>query len=65
DVSIPAGTIQEFDRVLDETGIEHQILTYPNSGHAFFRDTDPATYRPEAAADAWERVTRFFQNHLH
>lgn len=65
DVSIPAGTIQEFDRVLDETGVEHQILTYPNSGHAFFRDTDPATYRPQAAADAWERVTLFFQDHLH
>jgi carboxymethylenebutenolidase len=64
DVSIPAGTIEEFDKLLDEVGVEHQIITYPNSGHAFFRDSDPNVYKPEASKDAWERVKTFFAKHL-
>ena len=64
DVSIPAGTVAEFDKLLDEIGVEHEVITYPNSGHAFFRDTDPSVYGPEAAMDAWGRVTRFFERHL-
>lgn len=64
DVSIPAGTIKEFDRLLDEAGVEHEVITYPNSGHAFFRDSDPSVYIPEAATDAWNRVKKFFKKNL-
>jgi len=64
DVSIPAGTIEEFDKLLDEVGVEHEIITYPNSGHAFFRDTDPNVYKPEAAKDAWDRTKKFFAKNL-
>ncbi len=64
DQSIPAGTIQEFDKLLDKIGVSHEVIVYPNSGHAFFRDTDPNAYRPEAAKDAWERVTKFFKRNL-
>jgi carboxymethylenebutenolidase len=64
DQSIPAGTIEEFDKLLDQLGLEHEVIMYPNSGHAFFRDRDPNTYRPAAAKDAWERVTKFFEKHL-
>ena len=64
DVSIPAGTIQEFDRLLDQFGVEHEVIVYPDSGHAFFRDLDPKSYRPKAAKDAWERVTKFFRKYL-
>ena len=64
DQSIPKGTIQEFDELLDRIGVEHEIVVYPNSGHAFFRDTDPEVYKPEAAQDAWQRTTRFFAKHL-
>lgn len=64
DQSIPAGTIEEFDRLLTKHDIEHQIKVYPNSGHAFFRDDDPGSYRPEAAQDAWERVRKFFARNL-
>ncbi|MBI5944571.1 MAG: dienelactone hydrolase family protein [Chloroflexi bacterium] len=64
DVSIPAGTVEEFDKLLDEIGVEHEIITYPNSGHAFFRDSDPKVYIPEASKDAWERVKKFFAKHL-
>ena len=64
DVSIPAGTVAEFDRLLDDIGVEHEVITYPNSGHAFFRDSDPSVYIPEASKDAWERVTKFFGKNL-
>jgi carboxymethylenebutenolidase len=64
DVSIPVGTVEEFDQLLGEIGVEHQVIVYPNSGHAFFRDSDPNVYKPEASKDAWERVTKFFGKHL-
>jgi len=65
DASIPAGTVEQFDQLLDRIGVEHEVIVYPNSGHAFFRDSDPKVYRPEAAKDAWGRVTKFFDRHLH
>ncbi|MEW6401587.1 MAG: dienelactone hydrolase family protein [Chloroflexota bacterium] len=64
DQSIPVGTIEQFDKLLDELEIEHEVIVYPNSGHAFFRDRDPSVYKPEAAADAWKRVAEFFAKHL-
>ena len=64
DRSIPAGTIQEFKKLLEKIGVEHEIVVYPHSGHAFFRDSDPIVYKPEASKDAWERVTKFFKKHL-
>ena len=64
DQSIPAGTIEEFEQLLGKLGLEHEIITYPNSGHAFFRDSDPGVYKPEASRDAWERVKKFFAKHL-
>ncbi len=64
DVSIPAGTIEQFDQLLGKIGVHHEVIVYPNSGHAFFRDTDPSVYKPEASKDAWARVTKFFAKHL-
>ncbi len=64
DQSIPQGTIEEFDKLLDKQGVQHEIVVYPKSGHAFFRDHDPKTYRPDAAKDAWERVQKFFAKYL-
>ncbi len=64
DQSVPVGTIEEFDKLLDQVGVSHQVIVYPNSGHAFFRDSDPSVYKPEAARDAWERVIKFFKKNL-
>ncbi len=64
DVSIPAGTVEEFEKLLDEVGVEHEVIMYPNSGHAFFRDSDPSVYIPHASKDAWERVKKFFAKNL-
>jgi carboxymethylenebutenolidase len=64
DVSIPVGTIEQFDRLLGKIGVHHEVIVYPDSGHAFFRDSDPSVYKPEAAKDAWTRATKFFAKHL-
>ncbi len=64
DQSIPVGTVEQFDKLLDGVGVKHEIVVYPNSGHAFFRDRDPGTYKPQAAEDAWRRVTDFFSKNL-
>jgi carboxymethylenebutenolidase len=64
DGSIPAGTVEEFDKLLDDVGVEHEVITYPNSGHAFFRDSDPNAYIPAASKDAWDRTKKFFAKNL-
>jgi carboxymethylenebutenolidase len=64
DVSIPVGTVEQFDQLLGKIGVHHEVIVYPDSGHAFFRDSDPNVYRPEAAKDAWIRVTKFFEKNL-
>ena len=64
DQSVPKGTVEEFDKLLDKLGVQHEVVIYPNAGHAFMRDRDPSTYRPEAAKDGWERATKFFEKNL-
>ena len=64
DRSVPPGTVKQFDELLDKIGVEHEIVVYPNAGHAFFRDSDVSAYRPEPAKDAWQRVKKFFEKNL-
>ena len=35
-----------------------------NAQHAFFNDTRPQAYHPEAAQDAWEKTLAWFRRHL-
>lgn len=40
-----------------------EVVSY-DADHAFFNDTRPQVYNPEAAADAWRRVLEHFKKHL-
>ena len=62
DQGIPADQVQALDQTLDQTGVEHEIVSYPGAPHSFFdrRATDFA----EASTDAWKRVLRFISAHL-
>jgi carboxymethylenebutenolidase len=40
-----------------------EVVSY-EADHAFFNDTRPEVYNPEAAADAWRRVQEHFRRHL-
>jgi carboxymethylenebutenolidase len=47
----------------DEAGQPSEVYTYEGAPHAFLNDT-AASYRPEAAAEAWERTLAWFREHL-
>ena len=61
---ITKADVQRLAGALKKYGKAGEIKTYPGAAHAFFRDTDPSVYRPEAAKDAWARAKAFFKQHL-
>ncbi|MBI4498147.1 MAG: dienelactone hydrolase family protein [Chloroflexi bacterium] len=63
DQGIPPARVNELETTLHRYGKEHELHIYPEAPHAFFND-QRASYRPEAAADAWRRTLRFFRAHL-
>ena len=61
---ITKADVQRLAGALKKYGKAGEIKTYPGAPHAFFRDTDPSVYRPEAAKDAWAMTKTFFKQHL-
>jgi carboxymethylenebutenolidase len=55
--------VDELDRILTDLGKPHEFHRYDGAGHAFF-NTDRPSYRPEAAADGWERIQALFETYL-
>lgn len=64
DPIIPVSDVEELRAVLQREGKTFEIVLYPGAGHAFFNDSRPDMYRPEAARDAWQRTVQFFRRHL-
>jgi carboxymethylenebutenolidase len=64
DHGIPVDAVRAFERELKAHGIPHEIHVYPGAGHAFFNDTRPQAYHPEAAQDAWEKTLAWFDRYL-
>ena len=64
DALIPNTDVAALRTILERTNKSFEIRSYPGAGHAFFNDTRPDTYRPEAAADGWRRALAFFHTHL-
>lgn len=64
DALIPLADVKELERRL--AGVPHavEITTYAGAGHAFFNDTRPEMYRPDAAKDAWPRAVTFLRRHV-
>ncbi len=46
-----------------EYSLPLEVVSY-DADHAFFNDTRPEVYKPEAAADAWRRVLELFDKQL-
>lgn len=63
DQGIPPSEVERLRQALSEAGKQFELHIYPNAPHAFFNDTR-ASYRPEAAIDAWGRTLAFFRQHL-
>jgi carboxymethylenebutenolidase len=64
DHSVDASVVAGLKEQLEQAGVEHELLTYPGTDHAFFNDTRPEVHNPEAAEDAWKRMLIFFRNHV-
>ncbi|MGW8252046.1 MAG: dienelactone hydrolase family protein [Anaerolineales bacterium] len=64
DHGIPVDLVRSFESKLQEVGVDHEVQIYPNAGHAFFNDTRPHIYQPQAAQDAWQRTLDWFTRHL-
>jgi carboxymethylenebutenolidase len=61
---IPVADVEELRAILAAHGKTFEIVRYPGAGHAFFNDTRPAAYRPDAAADGFRRAVAFLRTHL-
>jgi carboxymethylenebutenolidase len=55
--------VADLERILVAAGKEVEVHSYEGAGHAFF-NIDRPSFRPEAAADGWERIWAFFGKHL-
>ncbi len=55
DVLIDAGQREQIRAALAAAGVEHEVVSYPGTGHAFFWPGTPA-YSPAARDDAWARI---------
>lgn len=49
---------------LQDLGKEVSFHYYEGTDHAFFNDSRPEAYNPQASAVAWERTLEFFRSHL-
>lgn len=63
DRGIPVDSVETMARAMSDAGVTTEFYFYQDAPHAFFNDTS-ASYRPEAAQEAWERTLAWFAAHL-
>lgn len=56
--------VEAMERRASAAGNDLEVHWYQGAGHAFFNDTRPEVYRPEASRQAWDRTLAFFRKHL-
>ena len=56
--------LPELETKMKIAGKDFQYKVYPNTGHAFFNDTNPNRYNEAAAQDAWARTLTFLSGNL-
>lgn len=64
DESIPSSRVDSFEQILNDLGKTASVHVYEGAGHAFANPSGQR-YDPEAARDAWDKTTRFLQQHLY
>jgi len=69
------GAAPKLEAALTRAGVPHDVKEYPEAGHAFIGDVNTGPLGPvlrvagvghhePSAQDAWERILRFFGEHL-
>ncbi|MBD5653924.1 MAG: dienelactone hydrolase family protein [Candidatus Eremiobacteraeota bacterium] len=59
---ISADAVKRIDETLTAAGKTHEVVVYPDVGHAFFRESSAALDSGDVA-DAWRRVRAFLAEH--
>jgi carboxymethylenebutenolidase len=54
-------SLPDVTQRMHDAGAQFTSHVYADAGHAFFNDTNPVSYRPEVAADAWSRSLEFLR----
>lgn len=60
---IPLEFVEQLRKEAAKQKKQVEIVVYPGAGHGFFCN-ERASYDPGAAADAWERLKKFFATQL-
>jgi carboxymethylenebutenolidase len=55
--------VNELKEAAHKYKLPVEVVSY-DADHAFFNNTRPEVYQPEAAADAWQRVLNLFRERL-
>ena len=63
DSFIPLEFVEQLRGEVAKHKKQVEVVVYPGAGHGFFCN-ERASYEPTAAADAWERLKKFFATHL-
>jgi carboxymethylenebutenolidase len=56
--------VPKLEAAMKKYGKSFEYKIYPGAPHAFNNDTNPRSYREEAAKEAWSRTLAFFKAHL-
>lgn len=60
DRGIPVEDVEAYDRALEEAGVEHRVVVYPDAPHSFFDRT--MSEHAEICRDAWAAVLGFIDS---
>ena len=58
------GASGDLDAALDAAGKTHDKWIAPGANHAFFNNTNPSSYNPDGAMEAWSRALAWFARFL-
>jgi carboxymethylenebutenolidase len=64
DQGIPPDDVTKFEQTLKQDGKKVDIKIYSDAGHGFENPNNKDGYRPEDAADAWQRTVTFLAANL-
>lgn len=64
DPIVPRADVNALEVALGRSRTRFRLDRYPGAGHAFLNRTRPEAHRPEAAAEAWQRLLAFFREAL-
>jgi len=56
--------IPAYEAALKKASVDYTLYIYEGAAHAFFNDTNPDRYHPEAARLAWKRTVLFLKEKL-